>query len=47
MRKSKIMDRISEFFSKLPSEEKDKWNEVYKKRCMKWIEKVGQKICYF
>ncbi|VBB34084.1 unnamed protein product, partial [Acanthocheilonema viteae] len=39
--KSEIVNRILEFFSKLPSKEKDKWNEVYKRRCNEWIERVA------
>ncbi|CAG9536079.1 unnamed protein product, partial [Cercopithifilaria johnstoni] len=36
-----VVKKILEYFSKLPSEEKDKWNEVYKKRCNEWIKRVA------
>uniref|UniRef100_A0A0R3S6A6 DUF148 domain-containing protein n=1 Tax=Elaeophora elaphi TaxID=1147741 RepID=A0A0R3S6A6_9BILA len=39
--KSEIVNRILEFFSKLPFEEKEKWNEVYKKQCNEWVKKVA------
>nr|CRZ25179.1 BMA-NPA-1, isoform b [Brugia malayi] len=39
--RSEIVTRILGFFSKLLSEEKDKWNEVYKKQCIEWIGTVA------
>ncbi|VDM09789.1 unnamed protein product [Wuchereria bancrofti] len=41
MPKSEIVTRILGFFSKLLPEEKDKWNEVYKKQCTEWIGTVA------
>ncbi|EJD75821.1 ladder protein [Loa loa] len=39
--KSKIVNRILEFFSKLPSEKIDVWNKVYREQCIKWVETVA------